>query len=206
MPTPSWPRYEYDGTNHVAIVQLMPTPINGMVHSSIQNNFAVALSSMSLAVRRQFRAQGAVDQILQHGQYFSVKAPDFELLSDVEGDGVQRSVMVVEMGFSQSYESLRQDVEEWFNGSPSMRMVILVDINEKPRYQNPLRGLPAKDIIRLLAATTKQEAVEPQPGFPWAGFYLRGFPFVGVLEGNLEVWIRGPDRRAKMRNPRHVSL
>ena len=46
-----------------------------------------------------------------------------------------------------------------------MRMVILVDINEKPRYQNPLR-LSTKDIIRLLAATIKKEAVELQSGFP----------------------------------------
>ena len=42
----------------------------------------------------------------------STRIPDFAILSQAEGVGVKQTVMVVEMAFSQSYQSLRQDVKE----------------------------------------------------------------------------------------------
>ena len=184
----------------------MPSAIHHSVCSVISNGIVGALSAMPPAVRRQFHVRGAVSRVLKLGRYMSTRIPDVELRSDVNGNGIKKTVMVVETGFSQSYESLRQDVQQWFDGCSSMRMVILVDVNEKPSYKNPLRGLSAEDIISLLAATAEEEVVEAQPGSPWAGFCLRGFPFFGALDGYLEVWIRDADGQPKMREPRHVSL
>ena len=138
---------------------------------------------MPSAVRQQFRVRGAVDRVLKHGRYRSIRVPDVELRSDVNGNGIKRTVMVAEMGFSQSYGSLRQDVREWFDGCSSMHLVVLVHVNEKPSYQDPLRGLPTEDIIPLLAAAAGEGVVETQPGSPWVGFCLRGFPLVGALDG-----------------------
>ncbi|KAI9808830.1 MAG: hypothetical protein M1826_004054 [Phylliscum demangeonii] len=129
------------------------------------------------------------------------KIPDFELQAK-GADLVSETVFVVEMGFSQAYQSLREDVAEWFRGTPSMIMVVLVNVIESPRYRNPLTAVGAQEIVARLEGVERREALEPMAGIPWGGIKLRGLVFVGALEGYMEMWVRGPNGPPQMRGPR----
>ena len=85
-------------------------------------------------------------------------------------------------------------------------MVMLVDVQEEPRYRNPLKDVNADIIIGRFKDATVDEVTESVPGQPWAGYTLRGENFVSSLRCYLECWIRGSDNGPKLREPRHVSL
>ncbi|KAI9832974.1 MAG: hypothetical protein M1826_000753 [Phylliscum demangeonii] len=152
----SWPRYEYDGSKGLGIIQLMP------------------------------------------------KVPDFELAVRETSVGY-KTVFALEMGFAQTYESLRNDVDEWFSGQPLMRMIVLLNVIERPRYRNPLAGVDPSTIIQRLQGADEDE-VQPTTGLQWTGFTLRDLAFVGALTGYMEVWIRGADGLPRMRGLRQEFI
>ena len=117
----------------------------------------------------------------------------------------EATVFVLECGFSQSYQSFLNTVHDWFRGTSSIRMVIVVDVQEELRYRNPLEDVDAETIIGRFQNARFSEVTEPVPGQPWAGYTLRGEKFMGSLCCYLECWIRGSDNR-KLREPLHVSI
>ena len=196
-----WPRYQYDARNGMGIVQLMPSAIHGNVHSLINNAIVESLASQPQAAKARFFPRTGVDLDLRD---FSRRCPDFELVERTASNKV--TVLVLECGFSQSYESLLGTVHDWFRGTPSIRMVILVDVQEEPRYWNPLKDFDADIIIERFQDARIDDVIESVPGQSWAGYMVRGENFVGALSCYLECWIRGLDDGPMLREPRHVSM
>ena len=185
----------------MGIVQLIPSPIHGKIHNLIQNTIVERLASQPKAVKARFFAQAGIDEVLADGNNISTRCADLELVENTASS--EATVFVLECGFSQSYLSLLNDVDDWFRGRSSIRMVILVDVQEEPQYRNPLRDVDAEIIIEPFKSAIIDEVTESEPGPSWAGYRLRGESFLGSY---LECWIRGPGNGPKLREPRHVSI
>ena len=113
-----------------------------MIHNTILESLAL----QPKAVKAHFFAQSGVDLDLRD---FSTRCPDFELVERTASNTA--TVLVLECGFSQSYESLLGTVHDWFRGRPSIRMVILVDVQEEPRYRNPLKDFRCRHYHRAFS-------------------------------------------------------
>ncbi|KAI9817601.1 MAG: hypothetical protein M1826_001587 [Phylliscum demangeonii] len=201
----SWPRYEYDGSKGLGIIQLMPSAIHGGLHDAFRDSFVHAIATLPAPIRRHFRPKTNVSlPLMRRGHRFSKKIPDFELAVRETSVGY-KTVFALEMGFSQTYESLRNDVDEWFSGQPLMRMIVLLNVIERPRYRNPLAGVDPSNIIQRLQGADEDE-VQPTAGLQWTGFTLRDLAFVGALTGYMEVWIRGVDGLPRMRGLRQEFI
>ena len=189
----------------MGIVQLMPSAIHGKVHSLISSAIVKSLALQPEVAQARFLAQTGVNQKLRDGNNVSsTRCADLELVENMVSD--EATVFVLECGFSQSYQSLLNTDYDWFRGRSSIRMVMLVDVQEEPRYRNSLKDVDANIIIERFQNARLSEVTESVPGQPWAGYTLRGEKFVGSLRCYLECWIRGSDNGPKLREPRHVSI
>ncbi|KAI9816334.1 MAG: hypothetical protein M1826_001869 [Phylliscum demangeonii] len=199
-----WPRYEFDAGKGLGMVQLMPSPIHSEVHSFIHTSFGAAIIALPSAVRQHFKARTNVSfpELCRP----SKKIPDFEFRVRNSGAGFYTTVFVVEMGFSQSHQSLQDDVVEWFRREPALRMVVVINVVEHPKYRNPLAGVDAPDVMLRLQGVNMAEASEPIADLPWTGVLLRGLAFVGTLDASLEIWTRGPDGRPEMQGTRREFI
>jgi hypothetical protein len=145
----------------------MPTT----VHESIQHCFAKAIDQAEIDLpypAQCFCVQGqAMNQF--DGQYLgSVKIADLAVQIR-NARGQMETKLVVEIGFSEEYDDLINDVRLWLEGMNSVSMCMLVSFNEEPRYQCPVNDNMKKKRFKKL-------------GFPDPGelrpedFYLEG-PF-----------------------------
>ena len=56
---------------------------------------------------------------------------------------------VVEIGFTETYEELINDVKLWIEGNKNMRTVILIKVEENPRYYSPTSKLEDDEVKDL---------------------------------------------------------
>ena len=100
-------------------------------------------------------------------------------------------VFVVEVGFSETYSELVQDVHMWLNGKRDATIAVLVKLDESPAYRCPIRDLNGQDLERLELLGI------PRPSdFNAVGEYglilHNGMVWVGRVSGFMEVWGRDP--------------
>ena len=83
------------------------------------------------AVQERFFSQTNYHQKLRDGKGASSnRCPDRELVENTASN--EATIFVVECGYSQSYQSLLNTDYDWFRGRLSVRMVMLVDVQEEP--------------------------------------------------------------------------
>ena len=112
----------------------------------------------------------------------SSKNPDF--LIAWEDNGGTEMHTVVEVGASQSEESLHEVMELYLKGAPQVFRVILINITETPKYRGPNNF----DIDELKNIEKAGIQVDSEQGPVW----YKGIQWVGHNTISWEVWERDP--------------
>ena len=84
------------------------------------------------------------------GEYYgSVKIADLAV-QITNADGELETKLVVEIGFSEKYEDLINDIKLWLEGMNSVSMCVLVCFEEEPPYRCPIdKNIKEKEFKRL---------------------------------------------------------
>lgn len=121
----------------------------------------------------------------------STKTPDLKIKFK-DANGKRQTKLVVEVGFSESYEALVDDARLWLEGVQSVSLVILAKYSETPSYRSPVRDLSDENIQHLgfPAASELSESSFTLEGEYGPATY-KGLVWVGrISEAFLEVWKR----------------
>lgn len=114
----------------------MPTA----VHESIQHCFTRAIDQAEIDLpypAQCFCVQGQAMNRFD-GQYLgTVKIADLAVQIR-NARGQMETKLIIEIGFSEEYDDLINDVRLWLEGMNSVSMCMLVSFDEEPRYQCPV--------------------------------------------------------------------
>ena len=94
--------------------------------------------------------------------------------------GELETKFVLEVGFSEKYEDLVQDVKMWLEGKREVSVVLLVKFEETPRYQYPVHeddDLGQLGFLEITEIRARDFSLEGEYGpvtymdFTWVGRY-----------------------------------
>ena len=126
----------------------MPTA----VHETMQFCFSSAISTAETDLPFPARCFCVTNEEMNEfeGQYSgSVKIADLSV-QITNADGELETKLVVEIGFSEKYEDLINDIKLWLEGMNSVSMCVLVYFEEEPSYRCPIdKNMKEKEFKRL---------------------------------------------------------
>lgn len=115
---------------------------------------------------------------------------------DVNGDFPS---IAVEVGFSEGYEQLKNDMELWLLGSGGkVRVVVLVNLNEAPIYN----GEPFTHFSKASGVVPENWVSEG----PFGPILFRGHTIVGEITGVVELWRLDPTTGTPRMTSRNTVL
>ena len=181
----------------MGILQAIPSPTHELCASSIL--IAVGSTLSATGLNQHVSVDGNRDEEISVpdaiGPDVSVFVPDMGLYYQTSNGNSSR-VMVLEVGFSESEAHLRQKARKWFDVA-TMRMVVLVNINETPRYRDP-QGYAPRDalITRMQAIQVPNDLVLPHDEEVAHGLPAQNdnneadIVFSGVPSASYQIWTR----------------
>ena len=184
-----WPKYSYNALTSCLVVQCMPSPVYKTIVTTFAEAFFAARSSLPHHYRNNLRpVTGETFDKFEGRHYGSEKIPDLAVkIRDNAGNLGYK--LVLEVGFSESHESLLRSAKQWIEGTSTVSIVVLVDIEEAPKYQCPISNLTdqAFDALQLpLTATTSMFELPLHQHGPAT---YRGQRWTGeTLRAQVEVW------------------
>lgn len=185
----------------------MPTPL----HNAITNELAGAFNRAELSVPQMY---GLTIGTLSNEEYLtfegshanSTKIPDLGV--EFEFQGVLKLRLGVEVGFTETYDHLKDSARLWLEGYPSVVLVVLIKLLEQPRYQSPLRELDDEEIKELslpATSTMRNEIMGDSTVPPLGPVHYRGAQWTGRLAGVwVERWSRDENGKAHQTGPGQV--
>ena len=116
----------------------MPSPIHETISSSLTTEIAVMARTLPSATEERILVSRNEDCYDFEGPWkVSKKIPDLAI--QIENNfGQPEYKWILEIGFSQSQDSLRDIVETWLKGVPTVSIVVTVNIIEEPSYRCPV--------------------------------------------------------------------
>ena len=134
--------------------------------------------------------------------------PDFAVKSK-DNDENWNSKLVVEVGFSEAYEHLKESAKLWLEGTSSVSICLLIDVQENPAYRNPLKPLSDEVVEQLQLPEWKlvQLRYFVLPPNSYGPVSFRGFNWTGeVTSARMEVWRKNVQGNACLSGPATVRL
>jgi hypothetical protein len=179
----------------------MPSPLHQSIASIMDREFNLSIANLPEDLQDQTALIWEQDCNKFRGRWeVSEKRPDLanQVLNANERFEIK---WVLEVGFSETYEKLVEDVQLWLEGNPKVSMVTLVKFCETPKYRCPI-SLDEDDGINPegLGIPLNLEAIDEDDiileGEYGPAMYKRRI-WVGEISGVfMESWIRDADRRA----------
>ena len=187
----------------------MSSGVHEPLAATFIEQFGVAKAFLSPANRKQLAIVGAQEVGSFQGSYqSSSKEPD-ALFVYPPPNGPISYTCAVEVGFSERYEDLVEDIRLWIEGA-RMRMVILINVDEAPRYRCPTYGLQDDEIEDLelpaiRALNTSMVSLEDKTD-RFGPLQMHGLTWVNKMNAFLEIWKPdGITGEAKQEGDRKVS-
>ncbi|KLJ05496.1 hypothetical protein EMPG_11011 [Blastomyces silverae] len=186
-------RISYDAGFSTTSVERAPTSIHELCASHLSHKlhgrFPLHLQS-SLEFEVNYRIP------IRKGDKLSERKPDIAI-SHTAPDGKSNLVGVAEVGFSQPYADLKRWRDVWFEGVPTINVVILINLLEKPRF-------PRKEALEYIQKQGQQNFPEidaikeddfilQNPTDATSARTAYGFIWCGTVQGTLEIWTRCPE-------------
>ena len=155
------PRYSYDSSSSTLTFQPWPNSIHGKPISTISEGFDAACLSLPPSIQDRVSIFRNHRYIIFKGIYTgSERVPDLAL--DIENDmGVSEVKFVAEVGFSETYEGLIQNVKLWLEGKKTVSLVMLVKLKEDPCYRCPMQNLTESEFAELEFPPMKEIGYQP---------------------------------------------
>ena len=118
---------------------------------------------------------------------------------------------VVEIGFSETYKDLVEDVKLWIEGRTDTRTVFLIKVEESPLYRSPIGKLD-DDVIENLKLSDLHDVktsmvILEDPNDRFGPLKVNNLVWVNKMSVFLEIWKKDPvTGEAKQQGPRSVSF
>lgn len=117
---------------------------------------------------------------------------------------------VVEIGFAETHEELIDDVKLWIEGNRDMRTVILIKVEENPRYYSPTSKLEDDEVKDLgfpdLKDLDTSIVIPKDPNDRFGPLQINNLVWVSKMSVFLEIWKRDKvNGEAKQQGTRSVS-
>lgn len=182
----------------------MPHPIRGAFVESFTLAFALMKLSLPPDICKKIRLRNQRHNNFVRDYFGSIKIPDVGVFFD-HGDDGQKIGFILEVGFTESYESLVEDARLWLEGNPRTNAVVLVKIEESPAYKCPIEEL-SEEVFDKIGFDEKNidEADFETEGL--GPVVYKGLTWMNTLSAiYMEVWKRRPDTGLAQRHgPRMV--
>ena len=172
----------------------MPSPVHEILASPFIRSDAVATQDLRSEITRQIDVVGNQRVGAFTGAYEgSKKEPD--VLFKYKGqDHKVLYTAVVEIGFAETYKELIDDVKLWIEGNRDMRTVILIKVEENPRYYSPTSKLEDDEVKDLGFPDARDldtsMVILKDPNNSFGPLQINNLVWVGKMGVFLEIWKR----------------
>ncbi|KAK3169439.1 hypothetical protein OEA41_008822 [Lepraria neglecta] len=189
-----WPSISFNSRTSTGIIQWMPSPVYETFASPFIRSDAVTTQDLQSEVARRIRAVGTQRVGAFTGAYEGTnKEPD--VLFKYRGqDHKVLYTAVVEIGFTETYQELIDDVKLWIEGNRDMRTVILIKVEENPRYSSPASKLEDDEVKDLGFPDHKDLDTSmvslKDPNNSFGPLQINNLVWVGEMGVFLEIWKR----------------
>ncbi len=179
-------------------------PVHSLIPRLINRASEQWIGTLPIDQQSRVRGDFDIDRKATQGRWKgSSKRPDYSIQLTSAG-GLWKDKWVIEAGFSQNYDSLKETARLWLEGMQDnqVEMVTLIHYEENPPYRCPLhagknpttQGIPL-DISDIYAShpvcTTPTGPVTYRDKI-WVG---------GIVKVSMETWTRGANGKARQRDP-----
>ena len=207
----SWPSVSFNSRTSTGIIQWMPSPVHEIFASPFIVSYGGAAQDLRPEIARRIDVVGnqRVGAAFR-GVYEGSKKEADVLFKYEQHNGDILYTAVVEIGFAETYDELMEDVELWIQGSRDIRTVVLIKVEENPRYCSPTSKME-DDEVRDLGFPDPKDlrasmAVLKDSNNRFGPLHIKKLVWVGEMSVWLEIWKR--DRvsgKAKQQGTRTVS-
>ena len=206
----SSPSISFNSRSCTGIIKWMPSPIHEILASPFIRSDTVATQNLRSEIARQINAVGNQRVGAFTGAYEgSKKEPD--VLFKYKGqDHKVLYTAVVETGFAETYEELINDAKLWIEGNRDIRTVILIKVEENPRYHSPTSKLGDDEVEDLGFPDPKDLdtsiVIPKNPNDSFGPLQINNLVWVNKMSVFLEIWKRDAlNGEAKQQGTRSVS-
>ena len=188
----------------------MPSPLHETHSSPFIGSNAFATQKLRSEIARQSNVVGTQRLGTFTGAYEGSKKEPDVLFKYIEKDHKVSYTAVVEIGFAETYQELVDDVKIWIEGNRDIRTVILIKVEENPRYHSPIRKLGDDEVEGLGFPDPKDldtSIVIPKDSNDSFGpLLINKLVWVNKMSVFLEIWKRDAvNGGAKQQGTRSVS-
>lgn len=206
----SSPSISFNSRSCTGIIQWMPSPIQEILASPFIRSDTIATQNLRSQIARRTNAVGNQRVGAFTGAYEgSKKEPD--VLFKYKGqDHKVLYTAVVEIGFAETYEELIDDAKLWIEGNKDIRTVILIKVEENPRYHSPTSKLEDEEVKGLefldLKDLDTSIVIPKDPNDSFSPLQINNLIWVHKMSVFLEIWKRDAmTGEAKQQGTRLVS-
>ena len=189
----------------------MPTSVQQDIASAFIARHDVATEPLPPAIQRRMVATGNQTVNKFRGIYQgSEKEPD-ALFKYRQENGNFIFLCVVEIGFSETYEELVEDIKIWIEGTNEVQTVVLIKLEEIPSYICPTQALQEEEIDALgsiyLSDLQPNMVTLDDKADIFGPLRLCNLTWVGRMRAFLEIWkSNATNREAERQGNRRVHL
>jgi hypothetical protein len=191
----------------------MPSPLHEVVISTISRGIAEATVGLPSSVKDQLQVTTGEDWNGFGGKYAASEKRADLAIRFIPPTGATKLGFVVEVGFSECYEDLANDAKLWLEGTSQVSVLLLVAIEERPKYRCPVNPSHA-DLERLSdliiptdPAEVKEEEFKALGEFGPVYYYYRGFKWFNIIQdAYIEEWRRDPLTGKAIKHGRMVRI
>jgi hypothetical protein len=182
-----YPRFSYIASTSSLIVQCTTTPVHETMIDFLGNYLPSKLSENARV------ATGRKIPMLKGKHAGLGKIPDISIQEKQPGRSRQTK-WVLEVGFSETYDELLEDVQLWLTGRESeVVYCVLVKITEDPTHNCPLRDVSDEEIRGRELKSAETISEEDFMGEEYGPVFYDGDRWVGqIKEVFWEVWRLNP--------------
>ncbi|OAG34061.1 hypothetical protein AYO21_11781 [Fonsecaea monophora] len=207
----AWPRFSFNSHTSTLKIYAMQSCFHDGVITFLRDHFIILFHRvLPQQLRKRVKIHTTVEEEVFEAEYEgSFKIPDLGI-SLRKNDSPERELQwVLEVGFSETYEDLQEDMRLWLTGQPTCSMAVLINITESPAYRCPLDfDLDICDELNIPRDSPRQIK---EGDFSLQGDYgpveFKGYQWVGqISEVYLETWTRNPRTGQPRRRGGRMSL
>lgn len=188
----------------------MPSSVHETLASPFIRKLEVAASNLRPDIERRVDVVGTQKVGRFTGAYEGSKNEPDVLFNYAGLDRDVRYTAIVEIGFTETYEHLIDDVTMWIEGNRHIMTAILIKVEEDPRYRSPTCNMENSEVEKLEfpkpADLKTSMVILEDANNSYGPLKIKNLIWVGTMAVFLEIWKRDPeDGKAKRQGIRRVN-
>ena len=186
-----FPSYSYNSATGKLTTQCAPSPVHENLVSTVFTAFTTAVGGLPLLIRSSISVVTGDEFTAFKGAYsFSKRIPDLAIKS-TNDKGDTDIKFALEVGLSETYEELLEDARLWLEGTSTVSMVLIIKLEENPRYKCPTSCLTDDEFAQLMFPPRS----DIKGGLfdfdaPYGPVSYKGYRWCGGITGYMEFWAR----------------